>query len=138
MNYFTPSFLLLQKRMTSTEYNIALVGASASGKTAFMRFLKNIPLETIKNNRYHPTSHTQVHPISHRGYLFNIWEAGKFSTIDTFPNIRVAILITKETNPVMPILPGNPPIVVVNNRKYIMTEADVYRALDKVVDIIQQ
>ena len=120
--------------MTSTEYNIALVGASASGKTAFMRFLKNIPLETIKNNRYHPTSHTQVHPISHRRYLFNIWEAGKFSTIDTFPNIRVAILITKETNPVMPILPGNPPIVVVNNHDYTMARAGVDAALDQIVN----
>jgi len=124
--------------MSYPEYNIALIGAAASGKTAFMRFLKGLSLETIKNNKYHSTPHTNVHPIDHKRHLFNIWEAGKFSKVEEFPNISVVILITKEVNPVMPILPGNPPIVVVNNRKHVMTAVDAYSALDKVVDIIHQ
>ncbi len=122
--------------MPYPEYNIALIGPAASGKTAFIRFLKGLSPQPIKNNKYYSTPHTTVHPIDHRRHLFNIWEAGKFSKVEEFPNISVAILITKETNPVMPSLPGNPPIVVVNNRKHIMTAVDAYRALDKVIDII--
>ena len=125
-----------QTKMAQPEHCIALVGDRAAGKTAFIHLIKDCPLPTIKNNRYRPTIGTEVHPIHHMGHLLNIYEMGKFSSFNNLPHIQAAIFITKEKNPELPVLPGGPPIIVVNNRHCRMTHADAYRALDQIVNTI--
>jgi hypothetical protein len=117
-------------------YTIALVGDRAAGKTAFMHLIKDIPLPTITNNRYHPTIGSEVHPIDYRGYVFNIYDMGKFSSFNNMPQIDFTIFVTKKINPELPVIPGGPPMVVVNNRDYCMTRTDAYDALDKIVEIV--
>ena len=120
--------------MATREYCIVLVGPRASGKTTLVRMLKGLPPETIKDNTYHATIGSEVHPIEHRSRLLNIDDMGKFTTFDNLPSIDAAILLTKRANPELPVLPGGPPIVVVNNHDYTMARAGVDAALDQIVN----
>jgi len=119
--------------MATREYCIVLVGPRASGKTTLVRMLKDLPPETIKDNKYHATIGSEVSPMFHQGRLLNIYDMGKFSTFNNLPSIDAAILLTKRANPELPVLPGGPPIIVVNNHDYTMARADIDIALDQIV-----
>ena len=122
--------------MARPEHCIAVVGDRGAGKTAFIHLIKENPIHTIKNNRYYGTIGTEVHPIHHRGHLFNMYDMGKFSSFNNLPHIQAAIFITKKHNPELPVLPGDPPIIIINNKDYRMTLADALRALDMVAETI--
>ena len=124
--------------MANPEYCIALIGDRAAGKTAFIQLLKGIEPRILDDNKYYPTIGTEVHPISHRRRLFNIYDMGKFSTFDRMPQIHAAILITKKETPVVPAVPGNPPIIIVNNKDYAMNLAAALNALNRVIQALNQ
>jgi hypothetical protein len=124
--------------MAHREYSIALIGDRAAGKTAFIQFLKGFTPLLPKNNKYHATISTEVHPIDHRRRTLNIYEMGKFSTFDTMPRINAAILITKDPAAVAPVLPGNPPVIIVNNKDYLMNRAATTNALNRVIQTLNQ
>lgn len=116
-------------------YRVAILGERASGKTAFVRMVKGIPLSPIKENRYHATPHTEVHPIDHRGTFIDLWETGKFSIVEKFPLTDAIIVISrhKQDERVSVNMDSGKPILTVNNRHYSMTHDDVINALDELV-----
>jgi len=122
--------------MAQPNHCIALVGDRGVGKTAFIKLNKNITPLLPKNNKYHATIGSEVHPILHRGHIFNIYDMGKFSSFNNMPHIQAAIFITKSRNPELPVLPGDPPMIIINNKDYRMTREDTYRALDLIAETI--
>jgi hypothetical protein len=122
--------------MAQPNHCIALVGDRGVGKTTFLYLNKGNPIRPIKNNKYHATIGSEVHPIVHRGHIFDIYDMGKFSSFNNMPHIQAAIFITKKENPELPVLPGDPPMVMINNKNYRMTREDTYRALDLIAETI--
>jgi len=124
--------------MAHREYCIALIGDRAAGKTAFIQLLKGIEPRKLDDNKYHATIGSEVHPIVHRRHTLNIYEMGKFSTFDRMPHIHAAILITKDPAAVAPVVPGNPPVIIVNNKDYSMNRAATTNALNRVIQTLNQ
>ena len=125
-------------RNYNNPYRVAILGERGSGKTAFVRMVKGIPLDAIKDNRYHSTPHTEVHPVDHSGTPIDLWETGKFSVVEKFPLTDAIIVIAgyKQDARVTVNTDSQKPIIVVNNRHYSMTHDDVMNALDELVKVL--
>jgi len=119
-------------------YRVALLGDRASGKTSFMRFIKGNPLDTLKDNKYRSTAHTEVHPLFHNSLKIDIWETGKFSCVEKFPLMYAIIVVSNEKSAekVTVNLHGPIPVITVYNRKYRMTHDDALTALDRTAEVL--
>ena len=124
--------------MANRELNIVVIGDRASGKTAFVHLLKNIPIRPLPDNKYYGTIGSEVHPIIHKKRAMNIWDMGKFSSLASVPRIDAAILIRKNNGAEdLPLIYNNAPVIGVNNMGNRMTRTDANNALTQVLGRVQ-
>jgi hypothetical protein len=113
------------------DFNIAIMGEQASGKTTAVRFLKDLHLE----KRYFRTFSAEVHPfeyIEDKGRLVVLWDMPPENYEKYMGNMDAALYVTKKKMP--PALDiGH---VIVNNKNYQMDRETLHQSLKTLYEII--
>ena len=113
------------------DFNIAIMGEQASGKTNAVRFLKDLHLE----KRYFRTFSAEVHPFESfkpTGGSVVLWDMPPVNYEKYMHRIDAVLYVTKKnTYPIIDI-----PHVIVSNRNHRMDRETLYRSLKSLYEII--
>jgi GTPase SAR1 family protein len=115
------------------EYNIAIIGEQASGKTSCVRLLKGLQFE----KHYMRTFGPEVHPMDStkdgRGYIV-VWDMPPDNYEKYMHKMNGLIYVTKKRTP--PAIDPTMPHVVLSNRNNRMTRETALDAYINIVNLI--
>ena len=116
------------------EYNIAIIGEQASGKTSCVCLLKDLPIE----KRYCKTFGPEVHPINglKNGGCITVWDMPAENYEKYMDKMHGIIYVTKKLT--QPTIDLTMPHIVLNNRSYRMTSESAKKAYSQLADIITE
>jgi hypothetical protein len=109
------------------EYNIAIIGEQASGKTNCVRLLKGLPIE----KRYQRTFAPDVHPMD---AVITIWDMPPENYEKYMDKMHGVIYVTKKKTPSIPDL--NIPLVILSNRNNQMSRETAVNAYINIVNFV--
>jgi len=113
------------------EYNIAIIGEQASGKTSCVRLLKGLDID----NRYFKTFAAEVSPMDFlKDILITVWDMPHVDYEKYMNKMHGIIYVTKHRTP--PTLDVNIPHVIVSNRHNCMTTESVLSAYISIVNFV--
>jgi hypothetical protein len=113
------------------EYNIAIIGEQASGKTNCVRLLKGLHIE----ERYFRTFSPDIHPMSIlTNVVITIWDMPPENYEKYMDKMHGVIYVTKKKTPSIPDL--NIPLVILSNRNNQMTHETAVNAYINIVNFV--
>jgi hypothetical protein len=111
------------------EYNIAIIGEQASGKTSCVSLLKSLNID----NRYFKTFSATVHPMDIlKDTLITVWDMPPENYEKYMDKMHGAIYVTKKRVPDTLEIPH----VIVSNRDNLMTIESVRNAYINIVNFV--
>lgn len=114
-----------------TDFNIAVMGEQASGKTSAVRLLKNCFIE----KRYQRTFGAELHPFESfkpTGGSVVLWDMPPDNYERYMDRINAVLYVTKKKTPPMLDVPH----VIVSNRNHQMDRETLYHSLKSLYEII--
>jgi len=113
------------------EYNIAIIGEQASGKTNCVRLLKGLHIE----KRYFKTFAAEVSPMDIlKDTVITVWDMPSENYEKYMDKMHGVIYVTKKRTP--PAIDLTMPHVVVSNRHNCMTTESVLNAYISIVNFV--
>jgi hypothetical protein len=113
------------------EYNIAIIGEQASGKTTCVRLLKGLHIE----KRYFKTFAAEASPMDIlKDTLITVWDMPSENYEKYMHKMHGVIYVTKK--PSHPVVELTIPHVVVDNRGYRMNRDSLLKAYGNLCNII--